>query len=40
MYWLPASLWQSHKVHGGGRRGSGPDPRSKVPTDELDELSV
>ena len=38
--WLPASLWQSRKVHGAPRRGGGIDSRSKVPTDELDQLSV
>ncbi len=38
--WLPASLWLGRRVHGRVRRPSDPDSGSKVPTDELDQLSV
>jgi transglutaminase-like putative cysteine protease len=38
--WVPSSLWQSRKVHGSARRGTGAGAGSKVPTDELDRLSV
>ena len=37
--WLPASLWSGRRVHGSSARRPS-DPNAKVPTDELDQLSV
>jgi len=38
--WLPASLWQSRRVHGGGSARSAAGTDAKRPVDELDQLSV